>query len=942
MSTAPRRRLVLVDGHANVFRAYHAIKEALINSRGETTHATLGFLNMLLRLRRVVDCTHIAMVFDAAAPSFRHLADPDYKATRRETPADLITQFGRIRQVLEVMRIPIIESPGFEADDSLATLAVQALAHDGDALVCSVDKDVLQVVRPGITIWREHLGKSEELDSAAVIAKLGVNPGQVADYLALVGDTADNLPGIPGIGPKTAAALLNEYGTVEALVAAAKDLPDKKKKMKENILEHGERCLRTLEMTRLRFDVPIEFSWDRFRWDFKPSEELRQLLLELEFGRMISELGLQPPAAPAPAPAPAPAVRKAPNGDTQTSLFDEPDKEDGSPAAAPPTLADDTRYSAVTTMRDLDSAAAAIRAAGVCAVDTETTGLDPFVDQLVGISLSWAPDQGIYIPLAHKEKSPQLAIEDVRRVLDQLFADPAIKFFAHHWKFDYKILLRAGFTPPKLADDTMISAWLLTPDRGQGVTYGLKGLARDRLGVVMSQITELIGTGDAETNMALVPVESAGRYAAQDADMTHALHRSFAPRVQEANLANILHEIELPLTPVLARMELEGVRIDPAYFTELARDIERDLALVRESVYEAAGREFNINSPKQVGEILFEELKLPTSKKVKTGYSTDVTVLEDLKKIHPLPARLLEFRHLDKLRSTYVEALPRAIHPLTSRVHTSYGQTDAATGRLSSNDPNLQNIPVRSSDGMRVRRGFTPRQPGWSFVAADYSQIELRILAHMSGDAALTEAFKSGSDVHALTASKVLGIPLAELTPAQRNQAKAINFGIIYGMSAFRLARDMELDRATAEKFIADYFAVYSGVKNFIENTKSEARETGFVRTLCGRRRPILEINSRNYSARGQAERIAVNTPIQGTSADMIKLAMVRIDHRITREKLAARMILQVHDELIIDSPDAEVETVMSLVCEEMTAALPLGDVPIKVDVNSGPNWAEV
>ncbi len=945
---APTRRLVLIDGHANVFRAYHAIREALTNSRGEPTHATLGFINSFLRLRRQVDCSHVVFVFDAHAPSFRHVADENYKANRRETPADLLVQLQRIRQILAAMRVPMVESPGFEADDELATLAVRALEAGGRALICSVDKDILQVVRPGITVWREHLGKTEELDSDGVRARMGVPPEQIADYLALVGDSSDNIAGIPGVGPKTAVQLLEEYGSVAALVAAASSLPDKKKKLKENILAHGERCLRTLDMTRLRLDVPVEFSWERFAWKLEPTEELRRLLLELEFGRLLSELGLgATPAAAAPA-APKPATRKptVAEGDTQTSLFDEPQAEEAAPhqpqPAQPAAQERNADYRNCTDAAAVRAAADAIRKARIAAIDTETTGLDPFTSDLVGISLSWEHNQGVYIPLGHRDGAPQVSLEEARAILNPLFAEPGIEWIAHHWKFDWRMLDAAGFAPPTATDDTMLSAWLLVPDRAQAGTYGLKGLARDKLGVEMTTFAEVAGTGR-DANIALVPAEVAGRYAAQDADMTLALHRWFAPKLEEAGLTSVLRDIEMPLAPVLCRMEREGVRIDREYFAQLSREVEADLASISAEIHSMAGREFNINSPRQVGEVLFEDLKLPAGKKVKSGgYSTDVTVLEELAKSHPLPARLLDYRRLEKLRGTYIDALPNSINRRTGRVHTYYGQTDAATGRLASNSPNLQNIPVRTRDGQRVRRGFTARQPGWKLVAADYSQIELRILAHMSGDAALAEAFRAGADIHALTASRVLGIPVAELTPAQRNQAKAINFGIIYGMGAFSLSRQLEIPRATAEQFIADYFRAYPGVKAFMEATRETAHQTGFVRTMTGRRRPIADINSPNQSIRNQAERIAINTPIQGTSADMIKLAMIRVDRRIAAEGLRARMILQVHDELIIDAPADEVERVKGVLTEEMAAALPLGEVPIRVDVEAGDNWSEV
>ncbi|MDX2177284.1 MAG: DNA polymerase I [Candidatus Sumerlaeia bacterium] len=940
---ATRKRLVLVDGHANVFKAYHAIKTPLTTSSGETTHAVMGFLSMFLRLHKMVACDHVVVVFDADAPSFRHLEYEAYKATRSETPPDLHTQARRIRQVLAAMRVPINDAPGFEADDAIATLAVRAVEQGGEALVCSVDKDLLQIVRPGITVWRDHLGKIEELDPAGVKEKLGIAPELVPDYLGLIGDSSDNLPGIPGVGPKTAVKLLEEFGSFDALMEAASGLPEKKAKLRQSLLDHGAAARRSRDLARLRLDVPLEFSWESTRWSPVVTEELRSVLLELELGRLLRELEAAAPAPPPPA-APKPARRPLP-ADAQEDLFGSMMDDEREPLADAPPAAPvrDTDYRAIQSREALAETVAAIRAAGLCAIDTETTDLDPFAAELVGISLSWRPDQGVYIPVGHATGEAQLPLDEVRAELSPLFADGSVRWVAHHWKFDYKILKRAGFPVGAVASDTLVSAYLLQPDGGQRTGLGLKNLALERLGVAMTPISELIGDGKGMLTMAGTRIADASAYACADADLTLQLHHHFEPKLLDAGLAKLRDEVECPLTPVLADMELEGVRIDVPYFEAFGREAAADLQRIGEEVFALAGERFNINSPKQVGEVLFDKLGLKTAreKKTATGRSTDVSVLEELAKQHPLPAKLLEYRKLEKLRGTYIDALPKSVNPGTGRVHTSYNQTDVATGRISSSDPNLQNIPVRSEEGQRVRRGFVPRAAGWSLLAADYSQVELRILAHMSGDAALRRAFETGGDIHRLTASLVFKVPPEEITSAQRSGAKAINFGIVYGMTSFRLANDLGISRTEAQQFIDDYFAAYSGVRDFIERTKESARATGQVATMLGRRRSIPDMDSRNPNARAFAERIAVNTPIQGTSADMIKLAMIRLARRLAEERLDARMILQVHDELIFDVPDGELDKVKQLVPEEMARALPLS-VPVKVDVECGANWAEV
>jgi len=893
--TTAKKTLVLVDGHANVHKAFHAIREQLTNSKGEPTSAVYGFLNQFMRIWRETGAEHIVVVFDPPGGSFRDDMFPEYKANRPPMPEELRQQDRRIRQALKALRVPTLELQGLEADDVIGSLALQAVKAGGEALVCSIDKDLLQIVRPGIRIWRDHLQKLEVLDEAGVVEKLGVRPEQVATYLGLVGDSADNIPGVPGVGAKTAAALLQEFGTLERILEAAPTLS--KKKIGESLVQNADKALLSRALATLKLDCVEDFDWERFRWTYQPNQELRDFYREMEFQTLLKELG----------------------GDTVDQRT--------------------TDFRTITTEADLADVAAQIRRAGLAAIDTETTDLDVFNAELVGLSLSWARNQAVYIPLRHQSATAQLSWERVRGLLAELFADPKIRWVAHHWDYDAKVLALAGLEPPRVFGDTMIAAYLTNPER-QG-SNRLKDLALQFLGIQMTEISELIGGGDDLISMASVTVEDSARYACQDADATLQLHHHLEEQIQRNELDSVLRSVELPLVNVLARMELEGVRIDRKWFARLSKESELQLDEIASQIYGIAGKIFKINSPKQVGEILFDELDLPTQKKGKSGaYSTDVSVLESISHLHPLPAKLLEYRQVEKLKNTYLDPLPTMIHPRTGRVHTSFNQTVAATGRLSSSNPNLQNIPVRSEAGRQIRQGFIPRAEGWKLVAADYSQIELRILAHLSDDEALIAAFTSGGDIHALTASRIFGIPLADVTPKQRSQAKAINFGIIYGMGEARLARDLELETVEARRFIEDYFRAYSGVQRFIEETKEQARRDGHVTTLLGRRRFVPEIKSRNFQARGFAERIAVNTPIQGTSADMIKVAMVRVDARLRREKLQARMILQVHDELIIDSPESEVDAVRAVLREEMAAALPLR-VPVVVDVAVGDNWAE-
>lgn len=892
-----RPTLYLIDGHALLYKAYHAMGP-LTTKSGEPTGALFGFLQIFKRLTTTNKPSHLAIVLDPAGPTFRSDIYPAYKANRPPQPPELTRQLDRLEEVLALMRTPVVRRAGFEADDLIATLAKWAVEQGRDAVIVSVDKDLYQCIRPGVTMLREHLGKIEIVDDAGVHERMGVRPDQIADYLALLGDTSDNIPGVAGIGKKRAAELLAEFGTLEALLAAA--VGRTKPKFWESLANGAEAARLSRRLATVKDDVPLDPQWDSFAWQPVVTPELRDLFLKLEFRTLVDDMGGVPVAERRVA------------------------------------------YETIRTADQLSRVVGALRASGMASIDTETTGFDPFADSLVGISLSWAENQACYIPIATPDRDEGLALEVVVAGLGPLLAPGSgVRWCAHNWRFDYKMLRQAGFPVGPIDNDTLIAAFLIDSDRPSNA---LKQLAVAELGIQMTEIGELIGPADdlvSMASMAAVPVEKVSEYACQDADVTRQLAERFAPRIADGQLDGVLRAIELPLTPVLARMELAGVRIDRPWFAELGAKSRARLDELTREIHGLAGRPFNINSTKQLAEILFEELKLPKGKKTQNGFSTDVTVLEELAPLHDLPARLLEYRQLEKLRGTYIEALPALVNRKTGLLHTSFNQTIAATGRLSSSDPNLQNIPVRTEAGRQIRRGFIPRTAGWKMLAADYSQIELRILAHLSGDTALGEAFRQGGDIHTLTASRIFSLPMESVSKEQRTQAKALNFGIIYGMTAFRLARDFNVPIKTAEQFIADYFAVYSGVRAWIDATLDECRRDGFVRTMGGRRRFIPDIRSTNGQVRSQAERVATNTPIQGTSADMIKIAMIRIDERLRREGRRALMTLQVHDELIFDVPEDEIDAVRALVVEEMAAAMPLA-VPIQVDAEVGDHWDQV
>jgi DNA polymerase I len=898
--------LHLIDGHSQVFRAYHAIPVSLSSSTlGVQTNAVFGFLMGLNALIREERPTHLIVTFDAGHDS-RTALFPGYKANRDEMPEDLAEQMPWIERALDAMGITRIRSEGEEADDLIATLTRQARGRGFDVAIVSNDKDFFQLVDDHVTVLRTQPREGmARFDAAAVREKMGVEPTQVTDLLGLMGDAVDCIPGVPGVGPKTAAKLLTEHGDLESVLAAAESV--KQPKLRERLIAHADDARLSRRLAALDFETDVAFDPDRCAWSLAPSPELTELLRQLEMRALLEEWG----------DGSAPAER------------------------APEVEALETEWETLADESALRAHVKRIVGAPMLALDTETTDLDVMRADLVGISLCAEVGHAVYIPVGHTSLGmpveEQMPLERVREVLGPLLADASVPKCGHHLKFDLKVLRRAGFEVGGIAFDTLLASHTLNPDsRG----HGLKELSLERLGVRQTPIEDLIGSGKSQITMAEVAIESAAPYAAQDADMTLRLWVQLRPELERAGLLDLFEKIEVPLIEVLAQMELDGVAINPEHFAALRGALTDRLAAITDEIHAIAGHEFNISSTPQLRSILFEELDLPVQRKGKTGPSTDVGVLETLATMHPLPEKILEHRSLEKLLSTYVEALPGLVSPETGRIHTTYHLGVAATGRLSSSDPNLQNIPVRSEMGRRIRRGFVPRAEGNVFLAADYSQIELRIAAHLSGDEPMLRAFREGGDFHRATAARVHGIGVGDVTPDQREAAKRVTFGILYGISAHRLSNELKITRDEAKDLIKQTFESFPGLRAWMDRTLEEARASGFVTTLLGRRRFVHDLGSKNFNLRSAAERVAINTPVQGSAADLIKVAMLRLAERLRDGDLRARMVLQVHDELIFDLPAGEVDTLRPVVVETMAGALPLA-VPVVVDVKVGVTWAD-
>lgn len=917
--------LYLIDGHALAYRTYYAItagmSDRMQTRTGEPTAGIYGFANVLIRLLEQEKPEYLAVAFDTGK-TFRNELYPEYKATRAKMPDDLRPQIERIRQMIDAFHFPRLEKEGVEADDVLGSIARQAVQQGFGVKIITGDRDLLQLVDDRITVSLPgaKLSDSNNYSAAEVREHLGVDPAQVVDYKALVGDTSDNIPGVPGVGPKTAVSLLEKYHTLDGVYEHLDEISGK---LREKLEAGKDSAYMSRDLARIRTDVGVKLVLEEARTDHIDIPAVEAFFRELEFRTLIPRLRT--------------VVSPLKHQETpQLSLFGEEMKEISlSSSYALDVKLIDTEEKLQQLVKDLSKTK-------LIAFDTETTSIDPLRADLVGISLAVREGEGFYIPIGHKGEGNQLPVEKVINALTPVMTDNAIRKVGHNIKYDALVLGNYGLTVSPLSFDTMIAEWLVDP---ASRNLGLKDMADSLLGISMTHIEELIGRGKSQINMAAVPIASAAPYAAADAEVTLRLVPIIEKRMEERNCTKIFEEIEMPLVPVLIRMEREGITIDTDFFKKFSGEIGERLLEIEAEVHDYVGHSFNLNSTQQLANVLFKDLKLEPpdrGKKTASGhYSTSAAVLDELKGKHPVVDLLLEYRELAKLKSTYLDALPLQVNPRTGKVHTSFNQTGSVTGRLASSEPNLQNIPTRTELGRQVRLGFVASE-GHTLLSVDYSQIELRIVAHMAGDRAMLDAFREGQDIHATTAAAIYNIPLKDVNKEQRRHAKAINFGLIYGMSAFGLSRSTDFTLGEAENFVKDYFEHFPGVKKYLDNIRSLAARQGYVETMLGRRRYFPNLaNPVNMMMRNREEREAINAPIQGTAADIMKIAMIKVDEALRASKLGARLILQVHDELVLEVPVDELDFTVKLVRQVMEGAYKL-DIPLLTEARSGINWGSM
>lgn len=911
LSSRDKPLLMVIDGHAQVYRAWHAIggrQELSVSETGENTTAVFGFTNGFLRAIQDWSPTHCAITFDPPGPTFRHLQFQEYKAQRPAAPPELRSQIERVKQLMTAFRVPIFEVEGYEADDVIGTLCRMAEEQQIEVIILTGDTDTFQLVSPWVRVDLFHSIQGRKVyDETAVRTRYGgLVPKQQPDIKALKGDTSDNIPGVPGIGDKTAVKLIQEFGSLEGIYERLDDVTPPR--IRETLLSNKERAFQGRELTTIVRDVPVELDLEECRFWTYDRNDVVQLCRELKFFGAVSRV-----------PEPM-GLQLASDGVAPTA------KTESAPV----------EYILVDTPEALDAMISELVEAGSFAFDTEGTDTDPMRANLVGLSFSTAPGKAWYVPVGHREGA-QLPREEVLERLKPLWETSNLSSAAHNGNYDLMVLAGYGIYPTKLDFDTMIGAHVLGKK-----AVGLKNLALELFDVEMSPISKLIGTGSKQISMDLVPITEAKDYASANADMTGRLRAPLEKEVREKGFWDLLADVEMPVLPVLVSMQRYGISLDTGTLHEMSQDLQEQLGLVERHIYDVVGHEVNINSPQQLSDLLFNELQLPKTKRTKTGYSTDAGALEFIRSAHPVVDGILEYRQLSKLKSTYLDTLPLLVNPATGRLHTSYNQVGSATGRMSSSDPNLQNIPIRTELGRRVRTAFVAEKASeWLLLSADYSQIELRVLAHLSQDRSLMDAFEKGEDVHSATASLMYGVPLGETSADMRRIAKILNFGVIYGLSAFGISQQTEFGPEEGQKFIDSYFSTYPGIQSYLESVKDQARADGYVETMLRRRRYVPEIHASNHYVRQATERIAVNMPIQGTAADIMKVAMIRVHQRLKESGLKARMLLQVHDELLFELPLEETDALEEIIYREMAGALEMS-VPMKVDVKRGYNWGEM
>ncbi len=889
------KSLYLIDGSSYIFRAYYGIRQFLSTSNGFPTNALYGFINMLQKVVRDEKPDFLAVAFDSKEKTFRHQMYPDYKANRDAPPEDLAKQFPYFEPLVEAFNIYSVRVPGFEADDIMGTLAKKGVEKGLQVVIVSGDKDMMQLISPDIRMLDTMKNKWFGMEDVA--EKFGVTPDQVIEVMGLMGDSSDHIPGVKGVGPKTAIELIQKFGSIDELYKRIEEV--EKKKLKEKLAQDKEMALLSRKLVTIDTSMELEFDFKNLVLRPPNSAELKKLFSEFEFSSLLGEL-----------------------------------EDDSGPVETLPAV--ERNYETILSKDDLERWIELLKQSKIFALDLETTSLRPVQARVVGISLCCKEGVACYIPLAHRYLGvpEQLELHWVLNKLKPLFEDPQFKKVGQNIKYDLIVLRNEGIDLQGIAFDTMLASYILSPS---GRRHNMDDLARDFLGHTTIKYKEVVGTASKEIGFDEVDVERATEYAAEDADITWRLFEKFSPLLQGDDL-KLFQEMELPLLEVLAEMEIHGMKLDQSHLQNLSKLIQQKIHEYEKKIYSIAGEQFNINSPKQLSVILFEKLGLPAVKKTKSGFSTDVSVLEQLAEEHDLPEVILAYRHLGKLKSTYVDALQDDIFKKTGRVHTSFNQTMAATGRLSSSNPNLQNIPIRTEMGREIRKAFIAEENNY-LLSSDYSQVELRVLAHLSEDEALMEAFQMGEDIHTRTACEIFGTTPDRLDAEARRMAKAVNFGIVYGLSAFGLSRQLKIFPKDAKKFIDQYFAIYKKVKVYMEETVAQAREVGYTMTIMKRKRYLPDLKSKNRQVRESAERVAINSPVQGSAADLIKLAMIQLAKKIRAKNLNSRMILQVHDELVFECPKEEEQEMRTLVQAEMEGVVPL-KVPLVVDIGWGKNWS--
>ncbi len=882
-------KFILLDGNSFCYRAFYAIRE-LRSTKGEPTNAIYGFITMLEKIVKDVQPDGLAVAFDLKGPTFRHKQYDQYKIQRAPMPEDLVFQMPLIKEVIRAMRIAIFEKEGFEADDMIGTLSRELAKKGHEVFIVTGDKDMLQLVTKKIKVLNPQK-ENIIYDEAHVKQRFGVGPEKVVEIMALMGDTSDNIPGVEGIGEKTAVKLIGEFGSLEGVLKNVAKV--KGDKLKENLVKFEKEARLSRELATIKEDVPLDLDVEKLKCCDPDTEKLGALYQRFEFRTLMKNM---------------------------------PNTE--------PKHKDDTelRYTLVDDEAEFEKLRKKLAKEPMWAFDFETTDVNPILAEPVGISFSFKDKEAFFVSFLNGLKAKKCL-----EALKPLFEDPKIKKIGQNIKYEIMVLKNFDIELEGVWFDTMVASYCINTSKPN---HNLDDIAMEHLGVRITDIVELIGTGKNQITMDKVDIEKLYRYGCQDSDVTFRLAEILEKKLKEKDSHELFETIEMPLVRVLADMEWAGITIDGELLEELSKELDHALKGLTKRIYKEAGQEFNINSPKQLSEILFDKLKLPMVKKTKTGASTDVSVLVELSELHSLPKELLKFRELSKLKSTYVDALPLLVNPKTGRVHTSFNQTVAATGRLSSTDPNVQNIPVRTEEGRKVRRAFVAAK-GCTLLSADYSQIELRVLAHLSGDEKLIEAFREGADIHRYTAALVFDVAMDQVTPQMRNSAKTVNFGVLYGMGAFSLAKQLGITNKEAAEFIKNYFARYPGIKAFLDSLLEKARKDGFVATAFKRRRYIPEIHSRDPRLKSFAERTAINAPMQGTASDIIKIAMIRIDEDLLAKKMKSRMLLQVHDELLFEGPKSELRELAALVKSRMQGAAKF-KVPMDVSLKAGPNWLDM